>query len=576
MARKPSGSLPLPWLRFRGFNLQVFLLIFLPISAILLLITFGSLTVHQRAMRSLVGERDESTARIAAALISERLFLYSDLVMGLSANAARDEKLDDVVNSFEHLVSRFDAGVALFSPGGELLASSSGAKDWDPLADGLTLLIDEARQSAGKKPVFSPILDGLPDVESRVYVAAASDPNGPIAIGAFSPSQLVTDSLNGVFTAGPTPIIFIVSPHQQLIYHNNRITSSENPVNHPGVAEALEGGQGTTYVEVDGSEHVVTFSTIEPTSWALVIEEPWETVSNPLLNTSLMTPLVLVPVLIFSLVALWFGARQIIQPLQDLEARSAQLAWGKFDPILESVGGIEEIAHLQNTLIYLAGKIKASQAGLHNYIEAITSGQEDERLRLSRELHDDTIQDLIVLKQRVHLTRMKLSGQPELLTALEEIQKLTEQTIHDLRRLIRGLRPVYLEDLGLVASLEMLAQEITESTGTPVHFRHSGVENRFPPKTEMALYRIAQEGINNSIRHSKASRIDICINYTMEDVTLSIEDNGLGFEIPDSPAEFAQTGHFGLLGIQERVELIGGRFEIHSKPGEGTCLEIFA
>jgi signal transduction histidine kinase len=287
-----------------------------------------------------------------------------------------------------------------------------------------------------------------------------------------------------------------------------------------------------------------------------------------------LAPLVLVPVLLLSVIALWFGARQIVQPLQDLEARSTDLAWGNYDTIGDSVGGIEEISRLQNTLVYLAQRIQQAQFGLHSYIGAITTGQEEERQRLSQELHDDTIQALIALNQRVHLTQLKLAADPEAQTALEEIQALTEQTIQDLRRVIRDLRPLYLEDLGLVAALQMLAKETTESADIPIRFEHTGFEERLHPKTELAFYRIAQEGLSNIVRHAQASRASIKIAYEPDKIRLTIVDNGRGFDIPESPAEFAPSGHFGLLGIHERAELIDARLEIHSSPGEGTQLAI--
>jgi two-component system sensor histidine kinase UhpB len=175
--------------------------------------------------------------------------------------------------------------------------------------------------------------------------------------------------------------------------------------------------------------------------WGVVIEEPWESVTNPLLNTTLLAPLALVPVLILSLVALWFGARRVVQPLQSLENRAAKLAWGDFQAIEDPVEGIEEINRLQRTLIHMAQKVRLAQQGLRGYIGAITAGQEDERSRLARELHDDTIQSLIALGQRVQLTRIKLAEGQLTDSSLEEIQGLNEQNIKELRRITRDLRP---------------------------------------------------------------------------------------------------------------------------------------
>jgi signal transduction histidine kinase len=210
---------------------------------------------------------------------------------------------------------------------------------------------------------------------------------------------------------------------------------------------------------------------------------------------------------------------------------------------------------------------------LHSYIGAITAGQEDERKRLARELHDDTIQSLIALKQRVQLAQMATkNGSSE--ASLTEVLSLTEQTIENVRRQTRALRPIYLEDLGLVTALEMLAQEASQAASIPIEFHCQGTEKRLNPNTELALYRMAQEALNNVNRHAEASQAELKISFTPQEVTLQVSDDGKGFDVPKSPAEFAPSGHFGLLGLHERAELIGADLEIRSSTGQGTCLSV--
>ena len=209
----------------------------------------------------------------------------------------------------------------------------------------------------------------------------------------------------------------------------------------------------------------------------------------------------------------------------------------------------------------MARKVKAAQQSLHSYIGAITSGQEEERRRLARELHDDTIQSLIALKHRVELAQLASNnGSSE--ASLVEVVSLTEKTIENVRRQTRALRPIYLEDLGLVTALEMLARETSQAANIPVDFQRLGTENRLNPNAELALYRMAQEALNNVIRHAQASQANLGISFTSQEVTLQVSDNGRGFDVPNSPAEFAPGGHFGLLGMYERAELIGARLEI--------------
>ncbi len=302
-------------------------------------------------------------------------------------------------------------------------------------------------------------------------------------------------------------------------------------------------------------------------------ESAWKTATDPALELTLVAPLVLIPPLLFAVAGLWFATKQIIQPLQRLEAKAAALAWGDFEAIQDPVGGISEVQHLQLELTEMSRKVQAAQEGLRDYIGAITSAQEEERLRLARELHDDTIQSIIALKQRVQLAQRSVKDQSSLHT-LSELESLSEQTIENLRRMTRALRPIYLEDLGLVTALEMLARETSQNPTLQVGFQKSGEELRLGRDAELALYRIAQEALNNVVRHSNARHADLNISFSSQAVLLEISDDGVGFEIPRSPTDFAPKGHFGLLGMRERAELIGARLEVSSAAGSGTRLKV--
>lgn len=126
----------------------------------------------------------------------------------------------------------------------------------------------------------------------------------------------------------------------------------------------------------------------------------------------------------------------------------------------------------------------------------------------------------------------------------------------------------------MVTALQMLAKEIQEASGILISFERAGTERRLLPKTELSLYQIAQEAVNNVKYHAQASQASIKIDYSSEIVMLEISDNGSGFVVPESPAEFAPQGHFGLFGIHERAELIEAQLKIHSAEDNGTQLKI--
>jgi len=293
----------------------------------------------------------------------------------------------------------------------------------------------------------------------------------------------------------------------------------------------------------------------------------------PEIELTLIAPLVLLAPLLFALMALWFGARQIVQPLQKLEKKAAAVAAGDFAAIQESVGGISEVEHLQAELAIMARQVQASHAGLRDYIGAITSAQEDERLRLARELHDETIQELIALKQRVQLT-LKAANEPTTAPMLKELERLAEATIQNVRRMTRALRPIYLEDLGLSTALEMLTNETDETDGLRVEFRPIGQERRLTAEMELTLYRIAQQALINVVRHAQARSAVLKLEYSGAALALEVSDDGVGFQPPRYPTDLASHGHFGLLGMHERADLIGASMLLESQPGAGTRIRV--
>ena len=559
-------SLPLPGLRWRGLTLQLFLWIILPVILILLIATFSSFTLHQEEMRQMVGALDTRAVRTAAGAFTVQLDSHADVIYSLALRAADGHSFHHVMTSSTTLATTFNAGLAFFSPTGNLIASSQANIQHftnDPaFINFLT--------NVGETPSFSSVFTDVQSGKNFIFIAAAQ-PNAPIVVGAFNPAQLAQETLSLTFDPKQQTAICLFGQDGQIIFasHEENKNIVDGSVTHPGVEAALRGESDAIYEESKDGEHVIAYSPVAPLGWALVIEEPWEAVASPALLTTLATPLTLVPVLLLALAALWFGARQIIQPLQNLENRARDLAWGDFSTIQNPVGGIDEISRLQNTLIYLSEKVRTAQQGLRNYIGAITTGQEEERRRLARELHDETIQDMIALNQRIQLTQMK-NKDTDIADRLDELQTLTQDSIRDLRRLTHALRPLYLDDLGLVAALDMLARETQYSAAFPVSFQRVGSERRLSPETELALYRMAQEGLSNIIRHAQASKASLSLVFSPEIISLTISDNGIGFDVPESPAEFAPSKHFGLLGLYERAELIAAKLNIQSTIGKGT------
>jgi signal transduction histidine kinase len=563
--------------RLRGLPLQLLFFTILPLTILLLIIAFGSLGLHQRAMRKLVGERDERAIRAAAAAITEQLTHRSAAVRSMALRAS-DTLPEHVLDDADFLSADYEGGIALFSNEGTLLASTNKTPTWEInfMEDWSENANSASSGQAFVKPItvfIEPISD--PISGEKIAFAIAQTEEGITAVGAFYPATLAEQALTNLFSANDgQAAAFLTDSNGRLLFQIGDIHEPNSDLSqYAGIEPALRGESGTTYINDGGNEHVIAFSSIEPVNWALVIKEPWQAVTDPLLRFTELAPLILAPVLVLTLLGLSFGLKQIVQPLQSLEQKATALAWGDFEAIEEPVGGVHEIQRLQTELIHMAQKVKLAQQSLRGYLGAITIGQEEERRRLARDLHDDTIQSLIALNQRIQLAQLGTIGEKRG-AQLAEMQQMAEQTITNLRRLTRDLRPIYLEDLGLVTALNMLARDTGQALRIPVTFRALGEEHRLSPQVELALYRMGQEGLSNVVRHAQATQAELCLDFGDDLITLLVRDDGCGFTVPESPAQMTSNGHYGLLGIQERAELIGAQMTIESKTGKGTCLTI--
>lgn len=560
--RKPRAFL------LRGLTVQLLAITVLPLTLLLLLIAFGSVALHQQDMRSLVGERDERAVQAAAAALDSELHHRSANISHLAALAQLSND-PTAIQVTEDLISDFEGGLAYLDIGRQTVTSTGSPELWEWVAQNDVALAD----LSDHEPVFSaPFLDPQ---SNRLFVLVSQiiPSQNLIVAGAFSPETLARETLSASYPDGTHVTVFLMDSSRQILFSSGPLAEEGLQPDHPGVSEALRGESGATFVRQSEVEHVVAYSSIAPAGWALITEEEWQMVTSPSLRLTQVAPLVIVPAFILALMALWFVASRIVQPLQKLEGKAAALAWGDFEAIKEPVGGISEVQHLQTELTEMSRKVQAAQEGLHDYIGAITSAQEEERNRLARELHDDTIQAVIALKQRVQLVKKSVRDQTAK-QALQELEVLAEQTIENLRRLTRALRPIYLEDLGLITALEMLARETSQNNQLIVEFIKQGRERRLAHEIELALYRIAQEALNNVVRHAQATRAELRIDFDGSQVVMEVIDNGSGFAMPGSSTDFAPNGHFGLLGIRERADLIGARLEVDSAVGKGTRLRV--
>lgn len=277
---------------------------------------------------------------------------------------------------------------------------------------------------------------------------------------------------------------------------------------------------------------------------------------------------------------------EIVERLLDGEAVD-----GPFELRLSKRDGTEAIVEVMPSLIVRDQQAVGVQAivrdvtearrlqeSLRFYVSQVLKAQEGERLRIARELHDDTAQALTGLSRRLDMLVDTLPSDEgrvpqDVRGRLEELRDQSDTILEGVRRFSRALRPPVLDDLGLLPALKWLAMALEEE-GIAANITVLGEQRRLPDGAELALFRVAQEALNNVRKHSGASAVELTVDFRGGGLIVTIADNGAGFEIPGSTSDLAECGKLGIMGMQERTRLLGGTLSVHSEPGVGTSVVV--
>ncbi|MBI1256423.1 MAG: YHS domain-containing protein [Chloroflexi bacterium] len=269
---------------------------------------------------------------------------------------------------------------------------------------------------------------------------------------------------------------------------------------------------------------------------------------------------------------LWFFFR-VLRPLKRLALQSEHIRQGDFDALERDCGGIPEIRELRRAMAGMVGHVRRTQQQSRAYADRLADAQESERKRVAHELHDETLQTLIAINQSIDLARQWMqSDSVRTGSILQSAREQVVETVKALRNLIGGLRPPALEELGLAAAVEM---EATKGSDPSVQVRIVGIQRRLEETQELTLFRVAQEALINARRHSHAQQIELCLDYQTAGIRLHVHDDGRGFQVPPHLIDLVSDKHYGLLGIQERIESFGGTLQILSGHERGTTIDVF-
>ena len=285
---------------------------------------------------------------------------------------------------------------------------------------------------------------------------------------------------------------------------------------------------------------------------------------------------------------------RVYLPLRGLAQQAQSITEGDFNAIKQSSQGVREIETIRCAMEAMLGHVRRAQEQSKTYAEALMNGQEAERARIARDLHDDTVQSLIAIAQSIDIASQWTQSKPELATEMFGTARTQSlEAIQRLRDLIGDLRPPALAELGLIAALRLQNDRFD---GATVQVEVVGEQRRLPSLHELALFRAAQEAMTNARRHGNATEINVRVKFAPEWVVMEIADNGSGITSPPNPLSAPRVdtsvhgegeqsipnlldrliadGHYGLRGIRERVASLGGTAALHRSASGGVTVTL--
>ncbi|MCL4301860.1 MAG: HAMP domain-containing protein [Anaerolineae bacterium] len=562
---------------------QAILLTILLLSLMLILTVGVTFLAYQQISQSLAESRDQELASVSAERLSESIEAF---VRGLRTLANQTEMQSGEPTLQQGTLERGRDLVADFTTdGGIIILNARGfvsvTEPFRPDLIGQDFSQEPYFKDARtlRTSTFSDIIKEPGSGEDIIVIAVPiekpdSQFMGVIAGRFYLSFQRLGQEIQKL-RVGEEGTAYLVDRRGRLIYHPiSRLIGTD--FSSREAVQRLQ--QGTLIGAVTSHENgqpstVEGYAVVQVTGWGLVIGEPWAQVVEPAQNALKPIAVVLIVGLITVAAFVSLGVQAVTDPIQNLVIQTRQVTAGDYDAKV-TLSRIKEIRELGMAFNEMVEQIRKYRAGVRQYVADITQSQEEERKRIARELHDDTVQSLIAIGQRIELIKGMLDDPIEARTRLSELRTMVTGAIASVRQFSRDLRPLALEDLGLVAAMQYLVNQLTQSEGVDVDFRVEGTPDGLPADMEVAIYRILQEALNNVKRHAHATEVNVLAQFTEKQIMLTVEDDGCGFTVPDSITDFASSGSFGMMGLQERAHLFGGNIEVESQLDEGTIVRL--
>jgi len=558
---------------------QAIALILLLLLLMIALTTGVTFLAYRQVSQTLAESRDQELAVVGAERLSEQM---EGLMRGLLALADQPEMQsgeptlqEATLNRGRELVTNFtnrDGGVIILDANGFV----SVTRPFRPDLIGRDFSQEPyfIRARTAQNFTFSDVIKE-PGTNQNVIVIAVPIINkfnnefvGVIAGRFYTGFQNLGREIEKL-KVGQKGTTYLVDRNGQLIYHPIDYLIATDFSHREAVKRLTAGDRegAITSQESDQSRTVEGYAVVPITGWGLIIGEPWSQVVEPAQTSLQPVFVVLIVGLIVVAGVVSVGVRRVTDPIQSLVTQTRQVAAGDYDAQVK-LSRIKEIKELGTAFNEMVQQIGKYRAGVRQYVADITHTQEEERKRIARELHDDTVQSLIAIGQRIELIKGALDEPAEARSRLNELRTMVTGAIASVRQFSRDLRPLTLEDLGLAASMQYLVNQLGHSQNIKVDLKVDGEIDGLTNDMEVAIYRILQEALNNIRKHAHATEAKVWAQFAKRYIRLTVQDNGQGFEVPEAITDFASDGSFGVMGLQERAQLFGGEVTIKSSPGQ--------
>ena len=564
---------------FNSLQTKILFYAFLPFVLVIIIIVIVGIQVFERVPQRVAQQRERELARVLAGQVELRLAEAGSTLTGLAEELINSQE-DASIGGID--LGLFDGGIAVYSTGGVLLRAEPPGAGWDGL---ISRELERLLQQ--RRPAYSDILRDPRSAEPvLVLIAPMLDGQGEVRAVAAGAATLSASALFESFaslmefTRNRSGYVYLVDGRGKFVYHRNRSlwgTVLAGTVPMMGATYGLSGAVLTK--DFSGQRVITGYAPVADADWALITRERWRVIVGPLRVYSMVLLAVLISGAAASVLLVMFAIGRILKPIRDLTQGAERIAAGQFDHRIVAVTG-DEIEDLARRFNSMADSLKSLYRGLEQKVASRTAevlqqqrrlAVLEERSRVARDLHDSVSQSLYSVTlfseaARRHLA-VKNAGAAE--QSLEQSIDASRQALKEMRLMVHELRPSELENRGLVGALRQRLDSVEKRAGIEPSI--DAPENLvMPDYLEQELYSLAQEALNNALRHSNAGSVHLRLQQRAEAFHLEVWDDGVGFD----PATLQSTGGMGIRGMEERAHALGGRLLIDSAPGTGTRVRV--